>query len=358
MKNEPQVTANIETVWQELRQHLDWSEGFSLVFYFSDNHKAMSRLHQRARDYYTGRSVQLHTLEYHPDLEMTKALFSAIQQCNGHEPLWLMLNKDSGDTALQHYSHMLPRLNERRDQLRRDQHQAIIICLPKAFMASCRESAPDLWVIRALSELIENQVAIVEPRAESHDSSSSTVGFPLSEHQQKIVLEWQRLRQQKSDSRGVLLATSRAFSELIKQGQYEDAYLAAQDMLTLSRRRNVVANDSPESLRDVSVSLDNVGKVAQQQGRWGDAQHAYEESLQLSRRLAALLGDSPESLRDLCVSLSKLGDLLRDTKKCEEASSCFNEGLLLAQRLATLLPDIPSYSELPEHFEKAISTLP
>ena len=47
---------------------------------------------------------------------------------------------------------------------------------------------------------------------------------------------------------------------------------------------------TPESLRDLSVSLDNVGRVAQAQGEWGEAGAAYRESLAIARQLVERLG--------------------------------------------------------------------
>ena len=59
---------------------------------------------------------------------------------------------------------------------------------------------------------------------------------------------------------------------------------------------------TPESARDVSVSLDHVGGVRVAAGDWPGAQQAYEESLALRRRLSEQLG-TPQSARDLVVSL-------------------------------------------------------
>jgi tetratricopeptide (TPR) repeat protein len=62
-----------------------------------------------------------------------------------------------------------------------------------------------------------------------------------------------------------------------------------------------------ESLRDLSVSLNKVGGVAERQGDWTQAESAYRESLALRRQLVERLGGTPESLRDLSVSLDNLG---------------------------------------------------
>ncbi|MCF6282944.1 MAG: tetratricopeptide repeat protein, partial [Candidatus Polarisedimenticolaceae bacterium] len=289
-----------EQLWQELRQHLDWSDNFSLVFYFSDNIAATNQLCQRVENYYLGRSKKLNIIAYDSNDEWLEAVPTSLQQ-NSDRPNWLLLNQDGSEAAQQHYRQLLLRLNERRDQWRRDLKQTLFIVLPYHYLATCRESAPDLWSVRAISEVIE-QTITPNPQKKEHTQhakeQATTTGFPLDKHQQSVVDEWQRLRQQKSDTQGALRATGRAFHLLIKAGRFKSAEQAADDMLMMSRKMG----DSPNALRDLSVSLDNVGQVSQQQGRWGDAQVAYEESLELSRRLVGVLGESPESLRDLSVS--------------------------------------------------------
>jgi hypothetical protein len=62
--------------------------------------------------------------------------------------------------------------------------------------------------------------------------------------------------------------------------------------------------ETPESLRDLSVSLIKVGDVWAAQRQWQDALACYQESLQVRRQIVAEFGKTPESLRDLSVSLT------------------------------------------------------
>ncbi|PID99909.1 MAG: hypothetical protein CSA79_05990 [Thiothrix nivea] len=112
--------------------------------------------------------------------------------------------------------------------------------------------------------------------------------------------------------------------------------------------------ETPESLRDLSVSLNKVGGVAQQQGRWGDAQLAYQESLEIRRRLKALLGETPESLRDLSVSLYNLGRVFLEQNQSNLAMPYLQEGLAVCKRIAEMLPDLPAYTEGVGFFETLI----
>ena len=65
---------------------------------------------------------------------------------------------------------------------------------------------------------------------------------------------------------------------------------------------------TPESRRDLSVSLNNVGQVAEARGDWDAAQTAYLESLELARVLEDLLG-TPQAQRDVSASQENLNRL-------------------------------------------------
>ncbi|TQD44003.1 hypothetical protein FK256_02840 [Actinomyces johnsonii] len=53
--------------------------------------------------------------------------------------------------------------------------------------------------------------------------------------------------------------------------------------------------------RDLSVSLNNVGRVAEVRGDWDTAQVAYQQSLQIRRELEDLLG-TPQAQQDVSTS--------------------------------------------------------
>ena len=69
--------------------------------------------------------------------------------------------------------------------------------------------------------------------------------------------------------------------------------------------------ETPQSLRDLSLSLSRIGDVRRAAGDPAGATASYEESLALGRRLVDGYGETPQSLRDLSVSLSRIGDVRR-----------------------------------------------
>ena len=102
-------------------------------------------------------------------------------------------------------------------------------------------------------------------------------------------------------------------------GAYDAASAAAEESLGIRRGLADVLG-TPESRRDLSVSLDNVGRVAEARGDWGAAGRAYEESLGIRRGLADSLG-TPESLHDLVISLSNLAGVVERLGDAERAES-------------------------------------
>jgi tetratricopeptide (TPR) repeat protein len=116
------------------------------------------------------------------------------------------------------------------------------------------------------------------------------------------------------------------------------------ESLALARQLVERLGGTPESLRDLSVSLDNLGGVAQAQGDWTQAASVYGESLALRRQLVERLGGTPESLDDLAVSLLNVarlpdGDPLARAEAIElyrQLASRFPSTARYAQRLQAL----------------------
>ena len=106
---------------------------------------------------------------------------------------------------------------------------------------------------------------------------------------------------------------------------------------SLGLRRALAAElGTPESRRDVSVSLDNVAGTKTTLGAPGEALGLYEESLGLRRALAAELG-TPESRRDVSVSLNNVARTKTTLGAPGEALGLYEESLGLSRALAAEL---------------------
>ena len=84
-------------------------------------------------------------------------------------------------------------------------------------------------------------------------------------------------------------------------GAYDAAAEAAEESLGIARE---VSEElaTPESRRDLAISLDNVGRVAEQRGDLEAADRYYKESVTILREIAELVG-TPQAIEDLVLAL-------------------------------------------------------
>jgi len=248
----------------------------------------------------------------------------------------------------------LQRLNERRDLLRTHYHEPIIFAFPLSFQEQCRLAAPDLWSIRNFSETISRPPTPKTPPLQpdsSRQGPASESSQPVSSDYLDLLLkEWERTRQTDPQNESLLYLTQCTANELLKYKQLHNAQEVIEQGLRIAK--------AMENKREIYVCLNIFRDIAKLQGRPNDAQASFKESLDISRRLAKILGDSPESLRDLCVSLSNNGILAVEREKLTQSKIIFKEGLDIANHLAILLPDLPEYEDLYGYFSQQLDTFP
>ena len=94
--------------------------------------------------------------------------------------------------------------------------------------------------------------------------------------------------------------------------------------------------ETPQTLRDLATSLDNVGNV-HYAGDTDAAKAAYEEALAIARRLVRTTGETPQTLRHLAASLNRMGDIHGSVGDTVAAEAAYEESRALRRRLDTLL---------------------
>ncbi|MEZ4409487.1 MAG: tetratricopeptide repeat protein [Polyangiales bacterium] len=109
---------------------------------------------------------------------------------------------------------------------------------------------------------------------------------------------------------------------------------AYAESLAIARRLLDAHGDSPQALRDLSVSLDNVGQVQQARGDLDAAERAFAESLATRRRLVAVSRPLQQDLSDLMSTLSALANLHRERGHGDVAASLEQERDALKERLS------------------------
>ena len=117
-----------------------------------------------------------------------------------------------------------------------------------------------------------------------------------------------------------------------QRGELDRAWERFAETLEI-RRRLAEELGTPESRRDVSVSLDRLGGIEAQRGELDRAWERFAETLEIGRRLAEELG-TPESRRDVSVSLDRLGGIEAQRGELDRAWERFAEALEIGRRLA------------------------
>ncbi len=113
----------------------------------------------------------------------------------------------------------------------------------------------------------------------------------------------------------------------------EEAYVESLGL----RRALAEAAPTPQARRDLSLSLDHVGQARAARGDWAGAEEAYAESLGLARALAEA-APTPQARRDLSLSLDHVGRAREARGDSAGAEGAYAESLGLRRALADAVP--------------------
>ena len=301
----PSLTAGGEAAWLRMKQHLEWCDEFALVFLFSDQPAVTRVLRERLAAIYRARVTGLEVpVPESPDALLEGLLPRLLQprsyQAALQAPLWLDLTRrpagQDGRAASgwqQARLEFLARLNEQREPLRRALARPLVLVLPLTEKARIRALVPDLWAVRRFSLDLGHWLdASPEPSPApplTLRAAERREPFPLDATEQALVAEWHRLRAKGRGDRGDLVAGGRAFDALTRRGHVDEARGVAEWLVEVARRRLGARPDDAVPLRDLSVSLDNVGQIDRALGALEAARAAFGEGLEIAQRLAAAL---------------------------------------------------------------------
>ncbi|MGZ8249474.1 hypothetical protein, partial [Methylomagnum sp.] len=208
-------------------------------------------------------------------------------------PIWLDLSHDHDPAWSAARANLLARLNEHREVLRNKLNGPFIVVLPVDYRPRLWEIAPDLWSIRQYSQELRAEDHLIPTVArlptildrvftESQPTTRLENAFSVPEsHAPSAVDEWGRILE---ENQGALRVGWKAFEDAYSERRLETARRIATDVERLARKIWIRSN-TPESVHDLSVSLDNIGIVAEALGYFKDAESAYHKSLALRRTL-------------------------------------------------------------------------
>ena len=133
---------------------------------------------------------------------------------------------------------------------------------------------------------------------------------------------WRALRvQPEGNDRQRLLWLELAAQVSQAVGDWEKARTACLEVVRFAQSRLEEETESPQAMRDLSVSLDNLGNVQRDTGDADAALDAFRQSLQIRQRLIDQFGESPQALHDLAASYFRLAQVHQDQGSLEEATA-------------------------------------
>ncbi|MBU1666573.1 MAG: tetratricopeptide repeat protein [Gammaproteobacteria bacterium] len=384
----------LEAIWRDLRQHLEWADGFLLVLLYTLHPAPARELLRRAESQLQTRGLEpllLRPRDADQAHTIVQTVIAARPEPGGERPaIWLDLWERSSDKDWQAQRYeILARLNERRFLLEQKVGRPLVLILPEEDRSQMHVLAPDLWTVRAYSmglpvppaegrrgeitlesgqhpAAVENTLAPVElewrrllaavpeqERAERLDPRDGVAASlaalergALTEAaaHAEVALSIARARQLSGDSnrwRDLYLALEVQGATRRAAGDLQAARASYQESLEVSRQLCVVLGNMPQAQRYLSIALEHVGEVAHDLGDLEAARAAYSESLEISQQLRAALGDTPQVLRDQSIALEHVGRVARELGDLETARVAYAKSLGINQQLRAALGDTP-----------------
>jgi tetratricopeptide (TPR) repeat protein len=336
----------LEAIWRDLRPHLEWAQGFALVFLFAGHPQPVEFLRDRLAESLQPRTLWLTVIAPPTPGEVAAAVEQILdaRPDPGRGPLWVELwrgaEKEGWPRARRQ---ALQRLNERRFLLERDVARPMILVLPREERGRVYVEAPDLWAVRSLTADLPAPIETGRVTALTLFRDDPAL---LSASPGPAEIEWARLLERAADPASLDLRDGfAAFASGIERGDLAAARAIANQTLDIARHQFAAIGGPSEvrneASRNLSIALDNVGDIERDLGNLEAARAVYRESLDLCRRLHEAVGDTPQALRDLSVSLERVGQVERDLGNLEAASAAYRESLELRRRLREAVGDTP-----------------
>ena len=335
----------LELAWQTLRASLEWAHEFALVFVFCSDTATKEALFRRADDLMRAqvRPFERPASRQSTDFIQTLLPF-AVRPSSVHlasnMPLWLDLDSHPGNAEWDAArAEFLNRLNERRASLVREHTRAVVLALPQDWTKRAAEAAPDLWTIRQPTVYLGRTAQFGETADRLGDETRLTLqtvqaSAATPKELPLAVRRWQTAREAHSAMDGLTVWDGVQASQAALEAGHTTLALDIAHQTTALAQENLERDGkTPERLRDLSVSMNKLGDVAQALGQLEDAKTAYAQGEQLSRALIDDFGKTPERVRDLSLSMDNLGDVAQALGQLEDAKTAYAQGEGLATEL-------------------------
>ncbi len=282
----------LSQIWQDLRPHLEWASGFSLVFLFADQPAAVTALRELYGDSLHLRALRLRELKPSNSTELASLAEEMLKTRVGYGPLWVELWQGGESANAVELSKSIPspnggglgwgrekteasllvdrpppnlppvgggthstalveaadwnrqrilflhRLNENRSALEQNIRQPVVIVLPVAERLAVSVHAPDLWAVRSFTKQLPT-LAPSRPDTSLPPIGESKTGMALATEPSPAEQEWTRLLSLNQNTDGLNLWDGfAAFDAALERGSLDAARHIANETLTMARQRS------------------------------------------------------------------------------------------------------------------------
>ena len=379
-----------EGEWQRLRRQFELATDPWLGFIFCPAPRPVAALRQRTEFTLQYRALQVRRIHPESPDELRKLMPKLFSSLPDAGCVWVeviavdspILDDDVGPWAGA-WDWLTMRLNERRDALRRRMAGPLIFAVHPEWKRRLRDAAPDLWSVRSLVlDLPGNEGRATTDHSNVSEEASKAADDPehvASVEEAQAALH--RLEGMPSPDANALarlhmymasalLADDRA-SEATEHADKavanarENTRIRAQALTVAAHAKLREANDvsaalqhlqhatgvwrsilnrdgeTPQTLRDLSLSLDEMGRIREAAGETDAARAIYEESLAIDRGLTETVGETPQTLRDLAFSLVRVGGVHESAGATDMAKAAYEEALEIRRGLVATIGENP-----------------
>ena len=323
--------------WQVLLNQFTIGEGFALIA-LSVPDRSAAALCRRELEHFLGvQSLRLAAIE--PDnpaaLQDLTATLLALPADPGMGAVWV-----SGVRSIvspeypewrDAWAQALNSLNQQRNPFRARFSVPVIFVGAPWVVALMRETAPDLWSVRALSLRIETARTATQPRRMAAVAAAATVSRIEPEAANTPDLDLalgavRALRNRPGQERALATALTRAAAA--HAGQY--AWLAA----ATAWREAADLHASLGAAAEAAYAWTELGDVLVVVGDLPAALDAFRQGMAISERLARQDQGNAQWQRDLSISHERVGDVLVAQGDLPAALDAFRQGMAISERLA------------------------
>jgi hypothetical protein len=300
VNGEPSLSPQGEEAWFRLKQHLEWCNHFALGFIFTDHPNVVNIFRERLASIYKARVTKLITQIPETPQNLVDQLLPQLLDPPSSmnilkQPWWIDLSHQNSDGWANARLSFLIRLNEQREPLRKSLKSPIVLLVPAGEYTRIKTLIPDLWAIRDFSITTKNWLStetlheaqpLLQP-PERFDEEK----FPISSYDRSMIEEWERLKNKGLMQKDFVNVSQRAFNAAYRTGQHLLAAEIANGQEVLARKIMARVGETPEALRDISVSLNNVGNTFVSLGQLDKSKKYFQEGFSIGTVLSGALPD-------------------------------------------------------------------